>query len=173
MPLTDHADDIFRSVNDDRKQIGDVAAEHTHVENCDLRERRKLSAKSDSISVLTEKDDLSLDTDGWTHTAYPAKLVGRRQRWKLKGLQNIGAEYSAIAPMSTRNDVCTHEPSPARISPERTGRVMPSSHRSHAPLMSIDAFQPFLGNNACKPAIVLGMSSFCQGQHFCRSVGDE
>jgi len=96
MPLADHANHIRRPVNDNRKQVGDVAAEHTHVKGRDFGERRKLTSKGDSPAVFTQINDLGLDTDGGAHPTYPGKLIGRSERRQLKGLQNIRTENGTV-----------------------------------------------------------------------------
>lgn len=60
MPVADQADDISRPVHNDRKQVGDVTAEHAHVEGRDIGERGELTSKRDAITILTKKDDLCL-----------------------------------------------------------------------------------------------------------------
>jgi hypothetical protein len=67
----DQTDHISRPIDNDRKQVRDVAAEHAHVEGRDLGERHELTAKDDSAGIFTEKHDLGLDTDGRAHTMPP------------------------------------------------------------------------------------------------------
>ncbi len=98
MPLADQADHISRPIDDDSKQVGDVAAKHAHVESGDFRERRELTSKGDSAAILTEKDDLGLDTDGGAHTAYPGKLIGKCEMGQVNCFQNVRAEDSTIRP---------------------------------------------------------------------------
>ncbi|MGO9464223.1 MAG: hypothetical protein ACLQVF_08715 [Isosphaeraceae bacterium] len=89
MPLADQAHQISGPVDDDRKQVGNVAADHAHVKGGDFGERRELTSKGDSVAVLTEKTDLGLDTDGGARTTYPGKLIRRserRQRFTLRSL---------------------------------------------------------------------------------------
>lgn len=42
MKMRDHANDILRAINDEREQIGDIAAEDAHVQGIGIGERSEI-----------------------------------------------------------------------------------------------------------------------------------
>jgi hypothetical protein len=70
MALANEADDIARAVDDDGKEVGDVAAEHAHVKRIGLGECREGSPEEDRATIFTPQSNLRIDGDGENGAAH-------------------------------------------------------------------------------------------------------
>ena len=96
MSLSEQADEITRSIDDYRKQIGDVAAENAHVKRFQFLKGRILAAKPDWAIILTEKLNLALYDNRGSCPTHAIQSFRSGKRLQSKRRQNVGAKDGSI-----------------------------------------------------------------------------
>jgi hypothetical protein len=173
MALPDQTYEFAGTINDHSKEVGDVAAENAHVERLRLREGSKRTLAGDRGAAVNRHAKLGADEDRRSRPADAAELMRTRDLWKCEVAKTAALKTVRSAPTSTKSSTGSHEPSAARTSLSKIGRMMPSSHCVQRPRMSIDSLHLFARDIAQEKAIVFGMCCSGAGRHGWRCVSDE
>ncbi len=74
---------IRRTVNDDGKEVQNVAAKHAHVQCIILQTSGVGTAERDRLTIISPQANLGLDINRIRETAHPSKSILGLKEWKI------------------------------------------------------------------------------------------
>ena len=94
--MPEQADGIGSPIDDQSKQVEDVASEDAHVEGFHVDETGKLASEYGFAILIVSEADSRLEHDRVSHSSDAAQSIEAFDRLKMKIIQDIGAEDSAV-----------------------------------------------------------------------------
>jgi hypothetical protein len=96
MLLSQQADKALRPIDNNRKEIRDVTAKHTHVEGFCCCDRGILAPKHDFTIVFTSQSNAISITVAGTTPPHSTKSALSNDGLKTEGLRNVYTQYGAV-----------------------------------------------------------------------------